>query len=206
MINNHIRALPLTEQKASSWKNKVAGSINANNVIAGSGIRIDYGPNGAEISLDVVNETAPLRYMGDFDINAEYYPNMMVRVRSDQTYLDITGNPLPFGSFNPASEAIPPIATGLFICVNYVPPGPCDENWLTTVVAPMYPQGVPFNLVQGTRFYAANIYYPVYPEMPLSYTSSYAVLSGNSTIIENNTFWNFLGGGGGAGNGFPVWL
>jgi hypothetical protein len=191
MIQNRINPLPLTENKSSAWRNRVAGSLNAHNLIAGSGIRVDYTPQGAVISLNKVDEHLPIKYVGDYNSDMEYYPNQIVRVRPDKVYLDITGTPLDIGSTADSGYETFPISPGLFICVGYIPPGNCDETWFSNYIVPAYPGGVPYDVIQSTRWNSYNVYWPQYPEIPTSYTASVTVYS-NSQITANNTFWNAL--------------
>src|ERR1035441_1285991 len=191
MISNTIKALPLTGNKQGAWKNKVANSINSSNVIGGDGIRIEYGPNGAVVSLDVIDESRPVTYVGDFDMNREYFVNQMVRVRPDVQYMEITNTPLTSSTTDVPGIETFPITPGLYICTSYVPPGACDETWFDTVATPLYPNGVPFSVVQGTRWNTYNVYWPQYPECPSQYTAS-VVTSEGYNIIANKCFWNAM--------------
>ena len=195
MIHSQINALPLTENKSSAWRNKVAGSLNAQRVIAGPGIRVDYTLQGLVVSLDVVNDSLPIKYTGDFNQKYEYFPNQIVRVRPDQTYYDLDGiTPLQIGSTADGGYETFPITPGLYICTNYVPPFNCEENWLNNVIAPLYPDGVPFETIQSTRWNDYNIYWPMYPEIPTKYTASIVVTAGNrvTNIKANQNFWNAM--------------
>ncbi len=192
MQYNRIRKLPLTENGKNAWQNSVATIINANNIIAGDNIGIEYGPNGATISVDSVDDTPTYQYMGDFDSASAYYPNQIVRVRPDTIYYDINGNPIDLGSTADSGYETFPISPGLYICTAYVPPFHCDETWFNTIIAPLYPDNsTPLTYVQGTRWDSYNIYYPMYPEIPLQYTAS-VIVGGSYNIVANQSFWNAL--------------
>ena len=196
MALNKIRTLPLTEDRRNAWRNKVSSTINASGIVAGNGIGVEQGPDGVILSLDVINDTLPFRYAGDFDTNQQYFPNQIVRVSPNKTYSQPYGAPLsgsiPFGSTAISGSSVTPISIGLFICVNYVPPASCNEAWLASSVSGLYSDGLPFTVVQSARYYAANVYYPVYPEIPSAYTSSYTIFNGRNNIVANQTFWQAL--------------
>jgi hypothetical protein len=196
MNSNFIRALPPTDDLKRAWQNKVATGVNGNNAIAGSGISVDNGPYGATISIsdDPTSAYLPFQYMGDFDGNAEYFPNQIVRVRPDGVYLDITGNPLDIGSTADSGYETFPISPGLYICVNYVPPGFADETWVQDL-AQYYPSGIiPWTVSTSVRWNSYNVYWPMYPEIPSQYTASVSVTAGSGQvgIVANQNFWNAL--------------
>ena len=192
MIRSYIVQSPLTENKRGAWKNKVADNINSNRPIAGNGISVDYTADGAVISTIIVDENLPMNYVGNYDITREYFPNQIVRVQPNQTYYDITGAPLDMGSTADSGYETFPISPGLFICVNYVPPGYNDETWFDTAITPMYPSGVPISVVKSTRWNTYNVYWPMYPEIPTSATASVTVGSGNYGVVANQNFWNAM--------------
>jgi hypothetical protein len=193
MIANTVRPLPLTDNKENAWKNRIASSVNSSNIIEGSGISVNYSPYGTTIKMAGVDENFPLMWMGDFDIEAEYFPNMIVRVRPDVNYYDIADGVIPMGSTDTTGYATVPISPGLFICVGYVPAGACDSDWFNYTMAAQYPDGIPMSIVNGTRFYDYNVYYPVYPEIPSQYTSS--VVYGAYGLVANQTYWQAMPAG-----------
>jgi len=201
-----IRSLPITNYKENAWKNTVVSGINARSVIAGNGINVRYGPHGTILDAVIPESIYPVTYAGDYSFNSEYYPNTLVRViETEELFLNQDYEEIPFGEREDdqlpfdvlPSETIIPMATGLFICVAYVPPAAWDE----TLIRPQYNGGVvPFSVVNSTRFYDFNVYYPVSPEIPEDDQES--VISANGfAVVSNQTYWRFLGGGGGNGDG-----
>lgn len=186
---NSIRQLPASDNKENAWKNQVARSINNNNVIAGSGVTIDNGPYGSQISFVAQPEKFPVVFSGEYDILAEYYPNQIVTVTQETINVDIYAQTIPFGNTSDESFAgIIPMCPGTYICVNYVPPAATDEYYLNTYLRPQFPSGIPLEIVSSTRFVDYNVYYPIYPTIPNEYTSSIVTPSGYG-IIANQTFW-----------------
>ena len=197
MNSNFIRALPPTDDLRRTWQNKVAAGVNGNNAVAGSGISVDNGPYGSTISIaqDPTEAYLPFQYMGDFDSNAEYFPNQIIRVRPDVTYYDIDGvTPLTIGSTADSGYPTFPISPGLYICTNYVPPGFADNVWLQDL-ATLYPSNViPWTVATSVRWNDYNIYWPMFPEIPTQYTASVTVAAGGGSvgIVANQNFWNAL--------------
>ncbi len=202
MAQTFIRSLPITDNKENAWKNNVVSGINSRGIIAGTGINVQHSPNGVSISVSNREEKYPITYAGDYDFKKEYYPNTIVRVTIDQTFKNQDGNTIPFGirtdlpfDVIPASSIIP-IASGMFICSAYVPPSVCDETYLVNLIQPQYSRGVPFQIVNSTRFYDFNVYYPVSPEM--KNTDMENVISTHGfALVANQNFWRMLGSSGG---------
>ena len=172
MSFNTIRSLPITDNKENAWKNNVVAGVNARNVIAGTGINLRYGPNGTILEAIIPEATYPVTYAGDYSFNSEYYPNTLVRVLADVEITNQDDEDIPVGEREEGqlptdTESVIPIATGLFICVAYVPPAAWDETYLNNLIRPQYNGNLPpVTVVNSTRFYDYNVYYPVFPEIP----------------------------------------
>jgi hypothetical protein len=194
MIFNNVRQLPLSENKVRTWQNKVASSLNAHNIIEGDGINIDYTPEGAIVSLDTIDDKHSSVYVGDFDINKEYFYNQIVTVNINSNFINYQNNSISFGVTSTYSGSVCPINPGLYICTAYVPPSYANSTWLNTYIVPQYPAGtsLPFEIVNATRFYEANIYYPIYPIIPTQYTASIMVNGGANAIMANQNYWQPL--------------
>jgi len=187
-----IRRLPITENKQNAWANKIGGSVNANSIIQGSGIIVDYSPYGTTISVDPSNEPYAIVYRGEFDINQEYYPNQIVRVTYGHTQINQNNVPLPYGNTSEYSSSLIPLNPGLFICTQYVPPATATQAWLGIAQGYLPGGSIPASMPYGIRFYQYNVYYPIYPEIPLQFTSSVKIYDGVNSIVANQTYWNAL--------------
>ena len=189
-MNNHIRPVSLRNDGLSSWAKNIVNAVNSHNLIAGDNVDFSRGSSHTAISVDLGPEIEHLVWRGDFDINAEYKVNDVVRVNPNKTYYDSgSATTLSIDSSAIAGYTNCPICAGLFVCVNYVPPVWANENYLVTVGTQF--TTIPYEIANGVRYSAYNKYYPIYPEIPSSNTSSVATPY-NTTIIANNTFWQAL--------------
>ncbi len=187
-----MRQLPITHRKENAWKNTVASSINSNRIIEGDGISVNYSPYGTNIKLDVIDDNPILVWAGDFDINKEYYPNQVVRVNvNTRYYVSNSADIIPFGSTNDYGYETTPISPGLFVCNAYIPAGACTSDWFFFYVAPQYNNSVPFEVINGVRWYDLNVYYPIYPPIPTEHTSS-VIVTGNNAVVANSNFWTAM--------------
>ena len=95
----NLRPVPIGENLHSSWQNVIQKTIQAQDPVAGSGLRTQNMGDFTRISLpDDINSEA-LVWRGDFDENAKYYPSDVIRVVPNVNYVDVTdGQLLEIGS------------------------------------------------------------------------------------------------------------
>jgi hypothetical protein len=131
-------------------------------------------------------------WRGNFDEFAEYRVNDIVRVFPNIPYVDVTdGQLLEIGSTSDNGFDYAPLSLGLFVCVQYVPPSFANEQYFYDSIVPVYDTVIPYEYQTGIRWDTYNYYYPMYPEIPSSFTGS--VDSGYGfTIATNQTFWQAL--------------
>lgn len=190
---NTIRPYPLSENPNSSRNNRVGGAVSTTNLVGGPGININYNAFSTTITTDDdVNRTVMI-WQGDYDFNAEYIPGDVVRVPYDKSYINQNSASIPVGSTDSErTSGEIPMSIGLFVCVKYVPPGWCTEAYVTSNVLPQFGGYIPDQYL-ASRFYEYNVYYPIFPEIPATYTSSVSVFTGEDTdIIANDTFWRAM--------------
>lgn len=188
----NIRPVPITENQHSSWQNLIQKTIQAQNVVAGSGVDIASRTGDfTKISLTPEVDFNRMVWQGDFDITKEYQINDVVRVVPNVLYINPeTGDDVQIGSTSETGHEEIPMSLGLFVCVAHVPPSWANQDYFDSNVAPAFPDVVPYNWQQGIRWTDFNVYYPVYPEIPSNFTSSVDV--GGFNIIANNTFWQAM--------------
>ena len=97
------------------------------------------------ISLpDDINSEA-LVWRGDFDENAEYYPNDVIRVVPNVNYVDVTdGQLLEIGSTSDDGFDYAPLSLGLFVCVQHVPPSFANEEYFYSTVVANFSDTIPY--------------------------------------------------------------
>lgn len=194
---NNFRSNPLSENPASAWNYRLTRTINAQNVVAGSGVDMLQHSGGTLLSVPDSIHLDRMVYQGTFDIKAEYKPGDVVSVVPTVTYTDYLGRSIPFGSTAQSGSAIIPINVGCFVCVEYVPPAYCSESYLRNTISKMFPNAIPQRYLEGTRYYEYNVYYPIYPEIPTQYTSSIQINivgSQKYNLIANQVYWRALAG------------
>lgn len=187
-----LRPVSIGTNSVTQWGNTVVKSINQNNIYAGdNNIKIVKTSTGTSISLTPQYNAERLIWKGDFDIDAEYFPNDVVRVNPDNTYFNSGSmQNLQMDSTNITGYDECPITPGLYVCMQYVPPAYSDETLLNTLL-PQYGGTIPYDIAYTFRLYDYNIYYPIYPEISSSATSSVATSFGFN-IIANTNYWQAL--------------
>jgi hypothetical protein len=194
-MNYYGRPVPLTEKGTSGYINNASRVANANRHIAGKGVYVSNGPEGTVIHADNPQLPTFMRWRGDFDITGSYYPFDVIRVRHDVDYFNVANYLIPKGTtdvsgfLNDDGDGIIPIAVGLFICKKRVGPGWLDESFIETDILPQF-SNLPEGYVKAGRWYATNVYYPVFPEIPKTFATQ-TVIHGNS-ITANDVFWEAL--------------
>ena len=192
----NLRPVTLSENPASSWQNLIQRTIQSQNVIAGNGlVRSLSGGDFTQLSLASEANVNHMIYRGTYDPNLEYFVNDVVRVLPDKHYIDPKDHAqIPIGSTDIVSSSKCPMSMGLFVCVKHVPPGWATPDYFFSQVLASFPETVPYNWIDGTRWTDHNVYYPLYPEIPTQYTSSVHVNggSGGFDITANDTFWNAM--------------
>lgn len=185
-----IRPTAYTHDPISSWANVLQRNINSHNVIGGNGVSVDRGSSYTKISVANEADAERLQYRGEYDIDAEYFVNDVVFVNPNKTYYDSgSASNIELDSSDVAGYDKCPLAPGTYVAVQYVPPSFANEEYLSSRIVPQYAGGVlPYDIQTGIRLESYNIYYPVYPTIPSSYTSSVATTYGFSTKT-NQTYW-----------------
>ena len=141
-------------------------------------------------------------WRGNYDTSSAYHPNDVVRVIPDVKYYNEAGMEIPIGNTSTDIGGLIPISLGLFVCTQYVPPAWANDIYFTDKIAPQFlnpdtgDYSIPYHIRKGIRWYSHNVYYPIYPEIPSSYTGSIeAVIDGkdyNFKIDYNQTYWQAM--------------
>lgn len=190
----NLRPIPLTTDPSSGWQNVIQRVVQSHNVLAGSGLRAGMSTGDfTQLGIKTEVETDRLVWRGTYDPNAEYVLNDVVRVEANKDYIPSgSTTPLPIGATSVEGYPVIPISLGLFVCVNYVPPAWADPNYFFSSVVNFYNAGeIPWDVGNGIRWTAHNVYYPVYPEIPTTFTQSVDTGYGFS-INANQTFWQAM--------------
>lgn len=189
----NIRPVTIASDNQSAWQNIVQKTVQSQQVVAGNGLRVSTGdPNFTRLSVPNDFDTVKMVWKGNYDEFAAYNVNDVVRLNPNEKYLDVTtGEPLEIGSTSDEGHDYAPLSLGLFICVAYVPPAYANETFFSDTVAASFPETVPYTYQNGIRWESLNNYYPMYPEIPTSFTSSVDTGYG-FTVVANQTFWQAM--------------
>lgn len=191
--NNFIRSYPLSDNNpGSSWMNKFIRNANSQNIIAGNGIDINYGSNSATISIDGDTNQKAMDFKGNYDFDSAYSIGDTVNIPYDSLFQDQDGNTIPIGSTTNAGYSICPTAIGTYVCIKNIPPSYMTEDYYNDNLASQF-NNVPSYIMETTRYYNLNTYYPQYPSPPNQYTASVSVYNTNYNITANDTFWQPIG-------------
>ena len=168
-----------------SFYSKVGESINNNTINHGAGLRTTKNGNGSFIELIKDKISSQFKYKGNYDFTAQYFPNDVVMVDPNLTYTDTTGSIL---SVNVGGSSTSSLASGLFICSNYVPPAFQDYNYLITYILPAFQAAggtVTDDMSDHYRHYQYNKYYPTYPTQ----NGTGRVSENTWTTVRNQNYW-----------------
>lgn len=194
-MNYYGRPVPLTEKGTSGYINNASRVANANRHIAGKGMYVSSGPEGTVIHADTAQLPTYMRWRGDFDITGSYSPGDVIRVRPDVDYFNVANYLIPKGTtdvsgfLNDDGDIIIPIAVGLFMNKKRVGPGFLDETFIEAQILPQF-QNLPVGYVNGGRWYATNVYYPIFPEIPRTFSAPTSIHG--HEITANDVFWEAL--------------
>jgi hypothetical protein len=168
----YIRPYPL-EHPDNSYLNALGQGVNSNKVVAGRGIKITSHNNSHIIEHNKEYANEKMRFIGNYDFNAEYFVNDVVTISSS-----ISGS-----------------SVGTWVCINYVPAGIMTSDLLIGTVAPnidSYGGSITEDYANGYRR-ANNIYYPT----TQTFTPIAGVAESYWTVTASQSFWQILGGSGG---------
>lgn len=189
----NLRPVPIGENLHSSWQNLIQKTVQAQTPVAGSGLRTQNMGDFTRISMPDDIDFERLVWRGNFDVEAEYFPNDVVRLQPNISYIDVTtGDPLDIGSTADDGFDYAPLSLGLFVCVQHVPPSWANEDYFYSEVVAAFPDTIPYTWQNGIRWETYNNYYPMYPEIPTSLTSSVDPAGYGFTITANDTFWQAM--------------
>lgn len=163
--------------------------INANNIVAGTGIRVDKGTGGTVISLLSDISAQKLTFQGVYNFSSSYQIGDVVFVDPNVVYKN-QDNVTMSWSYESGSDA--PICAGLFTAIQFVPGMGQDVDMLTASI-PYFTalgQTITSDFSNQFRHYDCNVYYPVYPVWSTS-SITYATKSGYTTVA-NQIFWSPL--------------
>ena len=186
---SYIRPNPPVDY-LDAWGSNLGTQTNNNKVVAGQGITIKRGANGTIIQQTNELDPIALNFTGPYNFSSSYQPNDVVFVDPNVTYYNQSGSAI---SFTIASGSNPPIAAGLFVCINYIGPLGYDSNMLVNYVAPAYAsssQVITSTVADTYRHYSLNTYYPVYPV--LSSSSVTYVSESYWTTVTSQSYWSPL--------------
>ena len=140
-----IRPVALSGNPISSWAKLVQQSSNRNTLIAGSGISQTQGTNGTTISLKDDTYAERLVFAGEYDPNAEYFPNDVVVVNPNTKYTIVengVSRSLDIDSTYVSGYDKAPLGAGTFVCIKYVPPSWSDEDYYDYLRTNVYTENI----------------------------------------------------------------
>jgi hypothetical protein len=133
-----------------------------------SDIKVKHTPSGTTLHLDPRHKdqsTEYTKYRGEYDPDAPYAVNDIVRVRHGVTYTHLS------------ASTVCPATPGVFICVTPIPNKPLSDSLTLSGVADQL-NYAPYIRVAGVK------YFPQYPE-PASLPRYHS---------ENGRYWEYLSG------------
>jgi len=144
---NDPRPVILTKDPITTWANKVNEGIGQNRVVQSPDFVGHQTSDGLILKLKSRHKTPPntFRYRGEYDANAAYTVNDVVRVLPDVNYSDTDGN-------------LVPATPGVWICVVNVP-----SQTFTDALTDAVDSGT---LAKYRRYLRSDLitYYPQWPE------------------------------------------
>lgn len=136
----------VTQTAINAWLNKAWNTMKATRATGGRGVRVAQSNDG--FSLGLSSEQIPfMSYAGDFEPNAGYSINEVVRVTTSASYVETTGGQSTTKWSHP----------GIYICVRDVPMNVSAAQFST---APTYV----YRYVQALARDTGVVYAPIYPE------------------------------------------
>ena len=138
---DHIPSNPITQKNTSQWTNDAAGVINAAKTVQSQDFRITKTSHGTKIALKGRHKFIyEAQYRGEYDANAHYGVNDIVRVLPDEVYPDINGDEVG------AME-------GIWICVSNIP-----DAYVSNAIDANDPDAGNLKRIDGVE------YFPQWPE------------------------------------------
>jgi hypothetical protein len=190
----YIRPYPV-DSVQDSYASHVGNEINNQRLKAGKGIRLTQHGGNTVIENTNTRLQEGMVYRGVYDFNEQYFPNDVVYVDKNKTYIDQNNQTMSFASSG--SQGLSP---GTFICLYYVGPAWQTKDYLISSIYPVYTAQdgiVTDDMSDHYRHYDCNIYYPT--SNPITGITRKTEVSW--TTVVSQSFWAPLGGIG-AGGGF----
>ena len=175
-----LRPYPL-DLNHNAYINQLGKSVNSQTLHGSKGINIKKTSDGIHISAETMARKDNLTWLGFYDFNAEYFPNDVIVINPNQSYVDQNNSPLTLTPGN------------TYVCINHVPPSSNNSSSFADAVV-SYGGTVSSDLANSYRWYQYNQYYP--PATTTTFSQSIILYSGY-TIVASQSFWQPIGGVGG---------